>query len=45
MPIKANKILTTLQTEVKAHGIYHAHYLFPFCDVLSFAAVVVFKFK
>ena len=36
MPIKANKFLTTLQTEVKAHGIYHAHYLFPFNDVFHF---------
>tara|TARA_R100000231_G_scaffold32728_1_gene28590 strand:+ start:66 stop:581 length:516 start_codon:yes stop_codon:yes gene_type:complete len=36
MPIKANKILHTLQEEVTAHGIYHAHYLFPFCDVFHF---------
>ena len=36
MPIKANKILYTLQEEVEAHGIYHAHYLFPFCDVFHF---------
>ena len=36
MPIKANKILYTLQEEVKAHGIYHAHYLFPHCDVFHF---------
>jgi len=36
MPIKANKFLYTLQDEVEAHGIYHAHYLFPFCDVFHF---------
>ena len=36
MPIKANKFLYTLQEEVKAHGIYHAHYFFPFCDVFHF---------
>ena len=36
MPIKPNKILTTLQEEVTAHGIYHAHYFFPFCDVFHF---------
>ena len=36
MPIKPNKILTTLQEEVIAHGIYHAHYFFPFCDVFHF---------
>tara|TARA_R100001460_G_scaffold53150_3_gene92147 strand:- start:431 stop:946 length:516 start_codon:yes stop_codon:yes gene_type:complete len=36
MPIKANKFLYTLQDEVEAHGIYHAHSLFPFCDVFHF---------
>ena len=39
MPIKPNKILTTLQEEVTAHGIYHAHYFFPFIYTVEHCAI------